>query len=364
MRAHQLVFLVGQRQRRGHGDGIARVHAHGVHVLDGADDDGIVGTVAHDLHLEFLPAQQALVDQDLPDRRGVHAGAAIVDVVLAVVGHAAAGAAQRVGGADDGRQADLFQRFQRDGHAGVEVVVAVRAARGGDDGGPRVLDAQPVHRLAEQVAVLGHLDGLAPGADHLDAVILQNTHVGQRQRGVQPGLPAHGGQQRVGAFLGDDLGHRLGGQRLDVGCIGQAGVGHDRGRVRVDQDHPVAFFAQRLAGLRAGIVEFAGLADDDGPRTDDHDRLDVGSLRHSGGPSDVSCAARARRAVPKPSRVIGMVHAGARAHWRRPRPARGRAIAPGGVFAARGGVFGPVRGARPGLGRGIGTGPERGRRCG
>src|SRR5208283_3456825 len=37
---------------------------------------------------------------------------------------------------------------------------------------------------------------------------------------------------------------------------------------------------QRLARLRAGIVELAGLADDDGSRTDDEDAVDVGSFRH------------------------------------------------------------------------------------
>jgi hypothetical protein len=40
------------------GDRVAGVHAHRVEVLDGADDDAVVLVVAHDLHLEFLPAEQ------------------------------------------------------------------------------------------------------------------------------------------------------------------------------------------------------------------------------------------------------------------------------------------------------------------
>src|SRR4029077_11497864 len=43
----------------------------------------------------------------------------------------------------------------------------------------------------------------------------------------------------------------------------------------------IARGAQGCAGLRAGIVEFAGLADDDGPGADDHDRMDIYALRHS-----------------------------------------------------------------------------------
>ena len=37
--AHHLVFAVGEGLGRGHRDGVAGVHAHGVEVLDGADDD-------------------------------------------------------------------------------------------------------------------------------------------------------------------------------------------------------------------------------------------------------------------------------------------------------------------------------------
>ncbi len=40
--AHDLVFLVGQRLRRRHGDRVAGVHAHRVEVLDRADDDAVV----------------------------------------------------------------------------------------------------------------------------------------------------------------------------------------------------------------------------------------------------------------------------------------------------------------------------------
>jgi hypothetical protein len=61
------------------------------------------------------------------------------------------------------------------------------------------------HRLLELLAVLGLVDGLARGADHLDAVLLQHAVLGQVERAVERGLAAHGRQQRVGTLLGDDL---------------------------------------------------------------------------------------------------------------------------------------------------------------
>jgi hypothetical protein len=136
-------------------------------------------------------------------------------VFLAVIGHAAAGAAEREGGADDRGQADVLQRLH--GHARLRIAVVRRA----DDGGLGVFQPDPVHRLAEELAVLGHLDGLALGADQLDAEFRQHAHLFQRQRGVQARLPAHRGQERVGALLLDDLGDHLGRDRLDIGGVGQ-----------------------------------------------------------------------------------------------------------------------------------------------
>jgi hypothetical protein len=57
------------------------------------------------------------------------------------------------------------------------------------------------------------------------------------------------GSSASGLFLFDDLGDHFGGDRLDIGRVGQFRIGHDRRRVRVDQDDPVALLFQRLAGL-------------------------------------------------------------------------------------------------------------------
>ena len=91
------------------------------------------------------------------------------------------------------------------------------------------------------------------------------------ERAVERGLPAHRRQQRVRALDRDDLLDHLPGDRLDVGRVGHVGIGHDRRRIRVDEDDAIALLAQRLAGLRAGIIELARLADDDRAGADDQD---------------------------------------------------------------------------------------------
>src|SRR6185312_6624096 len=86
--------------------------------------------------------------------------------------------------------------------------------------------------------------------------------------------------QRIRFFLLDDLRDRAPVDRLDVDAIGHFGIGHDRGRVRIHKHHAITLLAQRLARLRAGIVELAGLADHDRPRADDQDGVEVAAAGH------------------------------------------------------------------------------------
>ncbi len=121
--AHDLVFLVGQRQRRRDGDRVAGVDAHRIDVLDRADDDAVVRLVADDFHLIFLPAEHRFLDQDFGRRRGIEAAADDLEEFRAVVGNAAAGAAEREGRADDGRQADVIERLRGDRHGMAHVAL-------------------------------------------------------------------------------------------------------------------------------------------------------------------------------------------------------------------------------------------------
>ena len=323
--AHHLILFVRERQGRGHGDGIAGMDAHRIDVLDGADDDAVVVLITNDLHLVFLPTEDALLDQDLVCRRSVDAALHDVEEFFPVVGDAAAGAAHGEGGADDGRQADFGQRDQRlsDGMLAValapvglacvplllecgeggrasglvgggldpgdlgEVLFAIHLLGGGcvGDGRFRRFQADLGHRVAKQLPILGLVDGLGRCADHLDVEFFEYAQLLEREGAVQGRLAAHGRQQGEAAgkdvtLLLDDLGNDLRRDRLDIGRIRHVRVGHDGRRVRIDQHDPVTLLAEGLAGLRPGIVELAGLPDHDRTGTDDEDRGEVGAFRH------------------------------------------------------------------------------------
>ena len=241
--------------------------AHRVDVFDRADDDAVVVLVANDLHLVLFPAEHAFFDQHFVGGGGVDAALDDVEEFFLVVGDAAAGAAEGEARADDAGEADDVERLQRLDH-----VVGEHGARG--------FEPDLLHGVAEQLAVLGLVDGLGGGADHFDAELFEDAHLAQAEGAVERGLAAHGGEQRVGALALDDLGDDLGGDGLHIGGVGQIRVGHDGRRIGVDQNDAVALVLEGLAGLGAGIIELAGLPDDDRPRTDDEDRLDIGTFWH------------------------------------------------------------------------------------
>src|SRR5262249_33038071 len=229
--AHALVFLVGERLGGGDGDAVAGMHPHRVEVLDGADDDDVVGPGAHAPQLELLPADDRLLDEHLVDGAEVEATGDEEVELLDVVGDAAAGATEGETGAEHAGQAD-----------GVADLLGL--GEGAGDAAFGDGDADLEHGLLELLAVLGLVDDLGGGADHLDVELREDAVAGQGHGGVEGGLPAEGGQEGVGAFAFDDAGDHRPGDRLDVGAVGRVGVGHDGRRVGVDQDDLVALLAQ------------------------------------------------------------------------------------------------------------------------
>ena len=266
--AHLLVLDVGQRLDRRHRDRVAGVHTHRVDVLDAADDHAVVGVIAHDLELVLLPAVHRFLDQDLADRTRREPVRRDPFELLRGEGDAGAASTEDVGGTDHRRQADV-----RDHRAGL--VHRVCRAR------PQAVETDAEHRLLEDLAILGGGDRLGVGADHLrlarhaDQAALEQLH-----GDVQAGLAAERRQHGIGLFTVDDRRDDLPGERLDIGGVGEVGVGHDRRRVRVGEDHSVSLVAQHTAGLGSRVVELAGLSDHDRTGADDQDRVDVGALGH------------------------------------------------------------------------------------
>ncbi len=157
--------------------------------------------------------------------------------------------------------------------------------------GNRHIEADVKHEVLEHLPVFAAFDGFRIRANHLNTVFLQHAAAAEGHRGIERGLPAKRRQQNQFALrpelfhlrllADDDFLDTLGRDGLDVGAVGKLRVGHDGGRIGVDEDDAVALLLEGFAGLGAGIIELACLADDDRSGADDEDAVNVSALGHS-----------------------------------------------------------------------------------
>src|SRR5581483_4253127 len=132
--------------------------------------------------------------------------------------NAAAGTPQRERRADDHGETDFGRKL--------EAVFQIVDQRGFGD-----VEADAGHRVLEEEAVFGFLDGADVRADELHFVFFENAGVGEFDREVQSRLAADGGQQRKPApgaqFRLDpqNFFEVRTGERLDVSAVGDLGIG-------------------------------------------------------------------------------------------------------------------------------------------
>lgn len=87
-------------------------------------------------------------------------------------------------------------------------------------------------------------------------------------------MSAHGGENGVNLSLFEDGSKGFNVEGEEVNVIGGHRIGHDGGWIGIDEGDFNSFFFKGASSLRAGIIEFAGLSDDDGTGTNDEDRFD------------------------------------------------------------------------------------------
>ena len=236
-----------------------------VDVLHRADRDARVVGVAHHLVLDLFPADEAALDDHLADRAGPEPGPDPLPVGGLGLDDPAAGPAEGERRADDRRQADLAERplrrrrRARPGRRPRRSTTADTAGRSGR-GAPRKRSRSSAISIASS--------GVPRSRTSCRSSTPARARATARLSAV---CPPSAGEQALGSLAGDHGLDRLDGQRLEVDDVGDGRVGHDRRRVRVDEDRPDALGAERPAGLRPGVVELGRLADDDRPRAEDED---------------------------------------------------------------------------------------------
>ena len=269
---HGLELAVGQSHRRGDSHRVTSVDTEGINVFNGADHDDVVVAIAHELELKFLPAEDGLLDQNIGlGRCGQAATCNTVEVFL-VEGQTGTQTAHGERRANNDRKTELCNSLMDFFHVVADAGTSGLATNLGDD-------------VLEHLAILTALNGRNISTNQLDIVLLQNALAVQLNSCVQSSLATESCQDSVNrvalcSFLGQDLFDVLGFNRLDIGGVCELRVSHNRCRVGVDQRDSQALFAQHAASLGAGVVELAGLTDNNRAGADNQYVVDVCTTWH------------------------------------------------------------------------------------
>ena len=212
--AEILEFFIGKRLSWRNGDGVSRVDAHWIEVLDGADNNTVTCGIAHDLHLNLFPALNGLLYQHLVLWGKQEALFNNLYELFWGMCNAAACATKGEAGANDHRVSQVSNDALSIFH-GVSDVCASNLQT-------NVLDC-----LAEELSVLTSADGLQVTANDLNVVLVKNASLAKADSTVQSSLTAHVWQKRVRTLALNDAGHRLNGDWLNVGSICSFWICHD-----------------------------------------------------------------------------------------------------------------------------------------
>ena len=226
------------------------MNTNGVYILNKANCYLVVLSVTNDFELQLFPAVDTLFNENLANERSLESSCTDYLQLVNVVDHTAAGAAHCISRTENYRIFELFSYLY-------SLVNAVSYLASGHT------DAELTHSVFELDTVLTTLDSIHLYTNDLNAVLFKYTGLIQLRAEVESGLSAEVRQECVRTLLVDYLGKSVKIQRLDVCDISNIGVRHDSCGVRIHENNLISQLTEGLAGLGAGIVEFAGLSDDD-----------------------------------------------------------------------------------------------------
>lgn len=198
----------------------------------------IVFLVPHHLEFVLFPSDDRFLNKDLTDHAAFESPLSENLEFFNVISHRAPGPAQGEAGPDNNGEAYLTGDAVRLFHV---------------PGKPRPwqVETNVLHGSLELFTILCLLDSFIVGADQLDMVSLEYAPFRQNSGQVETCLTAKGGQQGIRAFGLDDLLEHFRDQGFNIRSVCHIRIGHDSGRVAVDQYNPIAFLTECLARLTA-----------------------------------------------------------------------------------------------------------------
>ena len=121
----------------------------------------------------------------------------------------------------------------------------------------RPCDPESFEECVKSLTVLCHVDRICGSSDDVDVVLRK------RLRELDGGLSAERNDNAYGLFLIDDVQNVFRRKRLEIESVARVEISRNGLGVVVDDDYPIAKFAERMYAVNSSVVELDSLADPD-----------------------------------------------------------------------------------------------------
>ena len=213
------------------------MNTHGVDVLHGTNDGGVVCFVPHDLVLQLLPAENGFFDEDLRNSGVAKTELRYFNQFTHVSSRPPSQATEGKGRTDqDGPTSDQFSSSD-------DLINGVAGHSLAD----RQVDG--FTNLIEQFTVFSLVNGVQIRPDQFHTEAFKGPVVRKFAGNVEGCLSAHPRQERTRPFFFQYSSDGRGEQWFDVDDVRHFGVVLNRCRVGIDQNHLVAILSQSPYGL-------------------------------------------------------------------------------------------------------------------
>ena len=221
-----------------------------VNVLHVADSDAVSCAVTHYLILDFFPACDTALYQNLSNTGKTKTILQDLTKLVFIVGNSAAASAKGVSRTKNNRIANGIGKCKTILHRGNNLGSCNRLA-------------DFLHGIFEFLTILSFLNGLGCSTDQSYIMFFQEAFLIQLHGKVQTCLTAQGRKNAVWLLFQDQLLYHFYGKRLNVNTVCNIFICHDCSRIGVQKNNLQTFFFQGTAGLCSCVVKLCCLADDD-----------------------------------------------------------------------------------------------------
>ena len=245
-----LVLFVSKSLGRSNYDGVSCVDTNRVNVLHVADSDAVSCAVTHYLILDFFPACDTALYQNLSNTGKTKTILQDLTKLVFIVGNSAAASAKSVSRTKNNRIANGIGKCKTILHRGNNLGSCNRLA-------------DFLHGILKFLTIFSFLNGLGCSTDQSYIMFFQEAFLIQLHGKVQTCLTAQGRKNAVWLLFQDQLLYHFYGKRLNVNTVCNIFICHDCSRIGVQKNNLQTFFLQGTASLCSCIVKLCCLADDD-----------------------------------------------------------------------------------------------------